>query len=572
MLTQAPVLRAQVAGVRLRNAAGVMAVAAIVAVAFLLDLGRPNLWDPGEGRYAETVREMLLTGNWLVPTLNFAHYYDKPPGFFWMVAACFRAFGATEWAARLPAAAAAALTIAATVAFAWRRTDAATALCAAAVLATAGQFVVLGRSVRMDMLLALTVAGTLFYAYRLWTDDTATHPRRASPTWPIYVLSAIGLLVKGPIAIILPVLVIGTFTAVTGEWKRLRNLRPGWGLAVALAFASSWYVIAAVRAPDYLWSFLWRQNVDRFLEGASGAGHTEPFWFYFWVLPVTFLPWTLFLPGAIRRSVQRARHGHDLDVFLLAWAGVVFVFFTLSRAKLATYLLPLFPPLALMVAAYLRGVLEAPAAVRARALKVPTFVWMAALTVAVAAIAITVGVRYPRFAWQAVSASALLVFPLAGLMLVRRDRWDAVPVLVVVATLVSQVLFYRSGAAMMSEFNSLHAAAVVARALPPDARVVAYKTRGHSFTFYAERPLTRLRSPEAAAAALAGDEPVGLLTKAKYLDRIQAHLTEPVCVWWQGVSGRVFLANRPYPDTSRHAALVPASPATKRIVDGSPRC
>jgi 4-amino-4-deoxy-L-arabinose transferase-like glycosyltransferase len=559
---------------RFRQAAGLAALAAAVGLAFGLDLGRAHLWDPGEGRYAETVREMLLTHNWIVPTLDFAHYYDKPPGFFWVVAGCFRVFGVSEWAARLPAALSAALTIAATVAFAWRRLGPRAAVGAGMILATAGEFVVLGRSVRMDMLLTVVVTGTLYYAYLVWTDEggapgTATH---RAPTWPLYVLPAIGLLVKGPIAIILPVLVLGTFTALTGEYRRLRRFRPGPGLVVALALAGSWYVIAAVRAPEYLWSFLWRQNVDRFLEGASGMGHSEPFWFYFWVLPLTFLPWTLFLPGAFRRAMKQARHGHDLDVFLLSWSAVVFVFFTISRAKLATYMLPLFPPLALLIAAYLRDVIAAPAPVRARALMLPTILWALGLAVLTVAIAIGVAVTYPSFAWRAASALTLLIFPLGVLALARSQRWQLAPGLIAVAALASQMLFYRAAVPIVNEFSSLRAAAEVARALPDDARILAFKTRGHSFTFYDGRRLTRVRSPESVAAALEGDAPVGLLTKAKYLDRIQAHLSEPACVWWQGISGRVFLANRPFPDTARHAALLPRVEGSTTLVASSPHC
>ncbi|TMA78900.1 MAG: glycosyltransferase family 39 protein [Deltaproteobacteria bacterium] len=559
---------------RLRRAAGLVALAAAVGLAFGLDLGRARLWDPGEGRYAETVREMLLTHNWIVPTLDFAHYYDKPPGFFWIVAGCFRVFGMSEWAARLPAALSAVLTIAATVGFAWRRLGPRAAIGAGVILATAGEFVALGRSVRMDMLLTVLVTATLYYAYVVWTDEngaSALAPQRA-PTWPLYVLPAIGLLIKGPIAIILPVLVLGTFSALTGEYGRLRRFRPGLGLAVALAVAGSWYVIAAFRAPEYLWSFLWRQNVDRFFEGASGVGHSEPFWFYFWVLPLTFLPWALFLPGAFRRALQRARHGHDLDLFLLSWSVVVFVFFTISRAKLATYMLPLFPPLALLVAAYLRDAIAAPAVIRVRALMLPTLLWAVALLGLTVAIAIGVAVTYPSYAWRAASALTLLIFPLAALVLARTRRWQLAPALIAVAALASQMLFYRAGVPIVNEFSSLRAAAEVARALPEDARILAFKTRGHSFTFYGGRRLTRARSPESVAAALEGEAPVGLLTKAKYLDRIQAHLSEPACIWWQGVSGRVFLANRPFPDTARHAALLPHVDGSATLVASSPHC
>jgi 4-amino-4-deoxy-L-arabinose transferase-like glycosyltransferase len=245
---------------RSRHAAGIAGLAALVALAIFVDLGRPYLWDPGEGRYAETVREMLVTGNWLVPTLNFVHYYDKPPGFFWLVAASFRWFGVSEWAARLPAALCAVLTIAATVAFAWRRLGPSTALGAGAILATAIQFVILARSVRMDMALTLGVSATLFYAYTLWEHSATDGPGGKAPraTWPIYVLPTLGMLVKGPVAILLPTLVLGVFAVVTGTTRRLTRLRPGLGAVVGLLLASSWYVAAAIRAPDYLWVFLWQ--------------------------------------------------------------------------------------------------------------------------------------------------------------------------------------------------------------------------------------------------------------------------------------------------------------------------
>jgi hypothetical protein len=235
-------------------------------------------------------------------------------------------------------------------------------------------------------------------------------------------------------------------------------------------------------------------------------------------------------------------------------------------------MLPLFPPLALLVAAYLRDAIAAPAVIRARALMLPTLLGAVALLGLTIAIAIGVAVTYPSYAWRAASALTLLIFPLAALVLARTQRWQLAPALIAVAALASQMLFYRAGVPIVNEFSSLRAAAEVARALPEDARILAFKTRGHSFTFYGGRRLTRARSPESVAAALEGEAPVGLLTKAKYLDRIQAHLSEPACIWWQGVSGRVFLANRPFPDTARHAALLPHVDGSATLVASSPHC
>jgi 4-amino-4-deoxy-L-arabinose transferase-like glycosyltransferase len=555
-----------------RYAVAIAGLAAIVVVAFFLDLGRPYFWEPDEGRYAEIVREMLLTGNWITPTLNFAPYYDKPPGFFWLVAAVFQMLGTSEWAARLPAALAAVLTIAATAVFGWRRIGPMAALGAGAVLATAIGFVALGRSVRMDTVLTLTVSGTLFYAYALWdAPGTAYEAGAKRPaTWPLYVLSALGLLLKGPVAIALPVLVLAVLTLATGEYRRLLRFQPGLGALLAAAIASSWYVSAAVSAPDYLWVFLWRQNLGRFLGAGRGTGHTEAVWFFFWVLPLMFLPWTLFLPGALRRSLERLRSGDRVTLFLLAWFAVIFSFFTLSKAKLAPYILPVLPPLALLVAAHVVEALEAPEPARLRAFKMPGLVWVLGMLAGTIGVVVGVAVRYPSYGLRAAIALVLAVFPLGGLVALRRHHWRTVPALVLVGALTTHALFYRVGAPIVNEFSSFRTAAEVARALPTSAQVFAYKTRGHSFTFYAGRSLKRVRSPEAAAATLRGPEPAGLLTKAKHLAAIRRHLTAPASIWWQSASGRVLLSNLPPPDAVHHETVPPLAPEVN--AQASPDC
>jgi hypothetical protein len=149
-----------------------------------------------------------------------------------------------------------------------------------------------------------------------------------------------------------------------------------------------------------------------------------------------------------------------------------------------------------------------------------------------------------------------------------------VPALVLVGAFATHALFYRAGSAIVNELSSLRAAAEVARDLPADAPVFAYKTRGHSFTFYDGRTIQRVRSPAAAASVLEGPNPVGLLTKARYLASIQQHLRTPVCVWWQSAAGRVFLANVSSPRTVTHQALVPLAPGgdTSAAADRPPRC
>ena len=550
---------------------GVLGLAVVVALALVVDLGRADFWDPGESRYVETVREMMATGSWLRPTLNFTHYYDKPPGYFWLVATAFGTFGRHEWAARLTSVLPAIMTIALLVAFAWRRVGPRPALGAGAVLATAIQFVVLARSVRMDMLLTLLLTGTLLAAFALWDDggDAATD----ALAWPVYLLPALGVVIKGPVAVLLPVMVLLPFVFVMRGTGRGRRLWPGRSAVVAFAFVAGWYLVEGWWAPDYLWTFLWQHNVGRFV-GRSLAGHPEPIWYFCWTLPVTFLPWTLFLPGALRYAFRRARRHRALDVLLVLWCAVPFVFFSISRAKLAPYLLPIFPPLALLVARYLAAVLRAPVASQARALRIPTVL----LTVALAGIGVgtpvAVVAHHRAYLMPALSALLLLAFVPLGWRAVRGGRWTTVPALVLTAALAIEVLFYHFGAPVVNEMSGLRAAAEIARDLPPSASVYAYKTRGHSFTFYSERTVARLRSPAAAAEALDRREPTAVLIKKRHLEKLRAHLHQPVCIWWRGPSGCVLLANVARREAGGDATLQPTNGATSGSGDDRqpPRC
>lgn len=529
---------------------GGLALAVIVALALFADLGRPAFWDPGESRYAETVREMRASGNWIAPTLAFTRYYDKPAPFFWLVAGSFHAFGPTEWAARLPSALAAAGTIALVVVFAWSRVGPRAALGAGVVLATAAQFVALGRSVRMDMLLTLLTTATLLHGFVL-LEAEARQPRPwgASVTWPLYATTVLAVLVKGPIGLVLPVLVLGAFAAAARLPLSASRLRPGVVSIAAITGLAAWYVAQAVYAPDYLWTFLWQHNVGRFV-GRALAGHQEPVWFYVWILPLTFLPWTAFLPGAARRAVHRARRGDRLATFLVLWCVLPFLFFSVSRAKLATYLLPIFPALALLVATYLDRVLRAPVATRARALAVPSLLWSATLTIVAVSVPIGTAVALRSYAVSALAALPLAAFGVVGWQIHRREAWRAVPASVAAGMLALQLLFFRVGAPVVDDFASLRDAARAADALPADALVFAYKTRGHSFTYYGGRELLRVRSPAAVAEMLGRTAPTAALVKRRHLERIRQHLSRPACIWWRSPSGRALIANVPTPDHS----------------------
>lgn len=547
---------------------GAVVLVVVVALALVVDLGRPAFWDPGESRYAETVREMTRTGDWLAPTLAAARYYDKPAPYFWLLAASFAVFGWNEWAARVPSAVAAVATIGLVVAFAWRRLGRRAALGAGIVLATTVQFAALGRAVRMDMMLTFLTTATVLQAFALLeTPRGDVHGDRAPPTWPLWIATVLGILVKGPVALLLPVLIVGAYVVATRTPVGVARFRPGLVSLAALAALAGWYVVQAVWTPDYLWTFLVQHNFGRFL-GRALAGHREPLLFYVWILPLTFLPWTVLLPGAVRRAIRRARRGDRLSTFLLLWCVLPFVFFSLSRAKLATYLLPIFPALAMLVAVWVDRVLRARATTRARAFALPLLAWSTAMGIAAVAAPIAIAIAHPSYVRSASAALLLAPFALLGAVIHRRGAWRAAPAAIAAGMLATIVLFFRVGAPIVDDFASLRDAAEVAAPLPPNTPIFAYKTRGHSFTYYGGRSLFRVRSPAAAAEALGRPGPTAVLVKRRHVEKIRQHLVGPACIWWQSPSGRVLIANVPTSD----AHGTPLVPGTDRAAAGAPTC
>jgi len=193
-------------------------------------------------------------------------------------------------------------------------------------------------------------------------------------------------------------------------------------------------------------------------------------------------------------------------------------------------------------------VLRAPAATRARAFAAPIVAWSIALAIVAIVAPIAVAIRYPAYGRAACAALALLPLAFVGRELHRRRAWRAAPLVIAGGMLAVEVLFFRVGAPVVDDFASLRDAARVAAALPADAPIFAYKTRGHSFTYYGGRSLLRVRSPAAAAEALGRTGATAVLVKRRHVEKIRQHLARPACIWWQSPSGRVLIANVATPD------------------------
>ncbi len=317
----------------------------LLALIWFCNLDYRKLVRPDEGRYAEIPREMVASGDWLTPRLNGLKYFEKPALQYWATAAAYEAFGETHWAARLWPALTGFLGILFT-AFAgarlWGRQAGVYAglICASSVL-----YIGIGHLLTLDMGVSFFLnAGVLALAL-------AQRARRPESTrnWMLLAWASIGLAIlsKGLIGAALPGAAFVIYSLVCRDFSAWKKLHIARGIALMLAITAPWFIWVSIVNPGFAWFFFIHEHIQRFLTpGANRPGH----WYYF--VPILLggmLPWTfamLGLPAAWRREPIE---GFQPRRFLLVWCVLVFVFFSVSQSKLPSYILPIFPALALLI-------------------------------------------------------------------------------------------------------------------------------------------------------------------------------------------------------------------------------
>ncbi len=333
--------------------------AKVALVALLLAfglMGARAIWDPDEGRYTNVALTMLDSGNFV--DLSRHHetgHWTKPPLTYWAIAASVAVFGPNPAAARLPAA----LAFLACTWLAWRiarRLQPGSEATAALVFATMLLPFGAANLITTDFLLAACQA----LAMLGWVEARFGPPGR-SARWLLlmWVGFAAGFMTKGPPAM-LPLLAIAAMQWLAPA-PQARRSRAGWaGALVFVLLALPWYVVVVLRHDGLLAYFLGTEVVARI---ASDKLHRNPEW-YGWLvvygptLVLGALPWTATLWRALRTGAGRIGAWRDAAVrrleaphlLLLVWLGLPLLVFCIARSRLPLYLLPLFVPIALLVA------------------------------------------------------------------------------------------------------------------------------------------------------------------------------------------------------------------------------
>lgn len=313
-------------------------------ISYLAFLGSYPLFDVDEGAFSEATREMFERGDFLSTYLDGEHRFDKPILIYWLQALAYLVLGPSEWAFRLPSALAAIAWSYATWQFARERFGAQTALAALLVVSTAiGPFAI-GRAATADALLNLWLALSLFDAWRHLESG------RRAPLLRAYVWIGLGVLTKGPIAIIVPVAVTFLYCLSRQQWRTwLRAIGDPIGWALLAVLVVPWYAAAlGIHGQKFIDGFILKHNVKRFT--GTLEGHTGSLFYYVLAVPLLLLPWTGPLFAACRQIRKDMATG--VRRYLWVWAAFVVVFFSLSGTKLPHYALYGATPLFLLIAAH----------------------------------------------------------------------------------------------------------------------------------------------------------------------------------------------------------------------------
>lgn len=333
--------------------------AAVLYVCFFSGLNNLGLVGPDEPRYAWVAREMAESGDWVTPRLYGEPWFEKPVLYYWGAAAAFRVFGVNEFAARLPSALAALLATLALAALARRLYGKLAAQFVVLMLPTCVGMFGFARAATTDMLFSAALTLAMACATVLVGFPAGTRPERY---WLLLFGGALGLgmLAKGPAAIVLAAGSVFFWVIVTRKWREaFRLARPETVVAVAVV-ALPWYVECALRNPDFLRVFFIAHNFERFLTPIFQ--HQQPFWFYGPILLLGLLPWTVLLLGSMADGIRAVRERTLRDssgFFLACWAVFPIFFFSISKSKLPGYILPAIPTLVLLLARSLAHAIEA---------------------------------------------------------------------------------------------------------------------------------------------------------------------------------------------------------------------
>ncbi|MFC1570616.1 ArnT family glycosyltransferase [Candidatus Omnitrophota bacterium] len=330
----------------MRNSHYIFILLAVAIFLFFFNLGSTALTDPDETFYAQTAKEMTAQGEWVTPHIFGEPQFEKPVFYYWLIMASYKIFGINEFAARFPSAIFGIIGVLGIYFLGRLLFSKECGFFSGLILATSMQYLVLARGCVTDMVLGTFIMLTLLCFLLGWMKE------RRSWYFLAAVCASLAVLTKGPIGLFIPGLTVLIYTAVTGEWKKFLKIPFFWCIVIFVLVGLPWY-LAVIREHGaiFIGEFFGFQNVTRFLHPEHRIGASPLF--YIPIVIAGFFPWSIFFPVSCWNMFKTRVNPEKLKatgIFLAAWFGVVFIFFSISRTKLVTYIFPLYPAMAIVTA------------------------------------------------------------------------------------------------------------------------------------------------------------------------------------------------------------------------------
>jgi hypothetical protein len=324
----------------------------LCALLYLWGLGSVPFYTKGEPREATVVWEIYTNGEWILPLRNGHIIPSKPPLFHWLGTVVTFAWGEiNEWTIRLPSALLGLIGVGLTYGTGVALWGVEAGLMAAIIVATSFEWHRAATTARVDMTLTFFMVAAFLHFLFLY--------RKRQVQWQevlcFYVLLGLATLAKGPVGAVLPGLVVVVFLAVQRDLVFLRHLRIVMGGVVVTVIAGAWYGLALWEGGwDFFVKQVLKENVLRFFNSRiGGAGHQHPFYYFIPNLFLGMVPWSLFFPP-LAVFLYRRRHqwAQDGVLYFVVWTATVFLFYSAASGKRSVYILPLYPAVALLLAAW----------------------------------------------------------------------------------------------------------------------------------------------------------------------------------------------------------------------------
>jgi 4-amino-4-deoxy-L-arabinose transferase-like glycosyltransferase len=472
-------------------------LAGAVLCVYFWGLGAHGLIDPDEGRYAEIPREMLETGDFITPRLNYVKYFEKPALHYWFTAAAFAAFGQTEFAARLTSVLCALGGIFVTFILARRLSppdvypyphphpyphpypgaDAYSSV----ILSTCLLWFAVARIDILDMTVSFFITLSLAGFWLGQKDDG----RNRRYLLLFYAGMAFAVLAKGLIGIVLPGGVVFFYILLTRQWKLIPLTLCPSGIALFFVITVPWFWAVCRENGDFFYFFFIQEHLLRYT--TQMHDRYQPVWFFIPVLAGGLIPWTGLLPNMLYETKRRA-DGEFSKLFLWLWFAVPFLFFSLSNSKLIPYILPCLPPLAILGGQALSRIAEGDKAYAWR------FVRLNSVLLFLLAAA---GFLYPLldrkpetavlYPYTIPAAVSLAVFAFCELWFCSKFLYKKMVNVICVLAFVNVLIFSRGFVPKAEEDSYREPAAAIQEYLRPGDEVVVYKDLAQGLGFYLKR-------------------------------------------------------------------------------------